>query len=137
MGYLVSRERSPADSGQRKTAQTPLPVPRWALSRGAAVQESATEPTSFRPRPQVAWRAGRRAAVGASLDEAGVITASEPSWMAVHRAEPALFWQVGDRRAARDCWRASAWTPLGVLITSVVDAGVLIKGEDLRCGGAV
>ena len=26
---------------------------------------------------------------------------------------------------------------LGVLITSVVDAGVLIKGEDLRCGGAV
>ncbi|MFE4651801.1 hypothetical protein [Streptomyces sp. NPDC056707] len=26
---------------------------------------------------------------------------------------------------------------LGVLITSVVDARVLIKGEDLRCGGAV
>ena len=26
---------------------------------------------------------------------------------------------------------------LGVLITSVVDTRVLIKGEDLRCGGAV
>ncbi|MFD4226684.1 hypothetical protein [Streptomyces sp. NPDC058545] len=31
----------------------------------------------------------------------------------------------------------SAWRGLGVLITSVVDTRVLIKGDDLRCGGAV
>ncbi|MFI5743448.1 ISL3 family transposase [Streptomyces anulatus] len=47
----------------------------------------------------------------------------------------------GARRGAPDALQVAdrfhLWQGLGVLITSVVDAEVLIKGEDLRCGGAV